>query len=65
MVASLAVAGRHRFLLQAVDKGSGGGVTVEKAGDRIGFGLASDGVWELRPQERQKVLGRPRGKPLD
>ena len=44
MLARLAVAGRHRFLHQALNEGAGCGVTVQKAGNRIGCGLAGHRV---------------------
>ena len=56
MVAGLAVAGLHRFLHQALNMGTGGRVTVQKAGDRIGRRLTGHRVRELRLQEREKVL---------
>src|SRR5262245_61169896 len=65
MVTGLAVAGWHRFLHQALNKGTGSGVTVQKAGKRIGNGLAGGRVRELRPQQREQVLRRPYGKSFD
>jgi len=65
MVAGLAVAGRHRFLPQALNEGAGGGMTVQEAWDRFGCRLAGHRVRELRLQEREKVLRRPHGKPFD
>ena len=65
VVASLAVAGRHRFLHQALNEGTCGGVTAQKAGDRVGCRLAGNRVRELRAQEREKLLRRPHRKPFD
>src|SRR5260370_14918554 len=65
MVARLAVAGRHRLLFQALEKGAGGRVSTQKARDRIGGRLAGDPVPVLRAQERQEILRRPRRKPFD
>ena len=40
-------------------------MTVQKAGKRIGYGLAGDRVRELRLQEREQVLRRAHGKSFD
>ena len=65
MIAGLAIAGRHRFLPQALKKGAGRGVTVQKAGQRLGDGLPGHRVRELGPQKDEQVLRRPHRKPFD
>ncbi len=40
-------------------------MTLQKARDRIGCRLAGSRVGELRPQESEKLLRCPRGKPFD
>jgi hypothetical protein len=65
MVTGLTVAGWHRFLPQALQKGAGSGVAVQKTRDGIGCRLAGDRVRELGPQKHEQVLRRPHGKPFD
>src|SRR4030095_15654686 len=61
----LRIAGGHRLLHQALDEGVSGGMAGEKARNRIGIGLAAGRIWQLRPQELEKLLGRPRDEPFD
>jgi hypothetical protein len=65
IIAGLPIADRNRFLRQTLDEGACGGMTLQKARDRIGCRLAGSRVGELRTQEREKFVRCPRGKPFD
>ncbi len=65
MIAGLGIAGGNRLLHEALDEGGRAGVGGEKAGHRVGIGLARRGIRKLSAEESEELLGRPHGESLD